>query len=370
MAYVNPYQTLLREQINPMVMAFSPDQRPDTDPFLSVLGKEVVTGIQTDTAGRIDVFAFKSQPAIIVGDKRAYKPGTRDIGTGTIKLQYYTEQVVITEDELNRMQQLGNASLIQRNVEEQRRYNNLYLINQIQKYAVDPWAAVTTSTDYNKDLIGMFASSSTGTITDPADMNAAAGTPLDLSSVVKLQGSNQTANNITQIMGEVTKGFTKVDFNSKVLFPYSSIYVLVHPLLGAILRGTTELLNSTTGQRGDSYANILRSMGVTIVESVWADSDYAAAEDGATQMKFFTDPQQNFKWLANVPADGRDVWSPWTDQMEKDEASGVQSIYYESHKSMEMGFFATPYYIFSAAATATYLKALFVVTVTGYDNED
>jgi hypothetical protein len=370
MSYVNPYQTLLREQINPMVMAFSPDQRPDTDPFLSVLGKEVVTGIQTDTAGRIDVFAFKSQPAIIVGDKRAYKPGTRDIGTGTIKLQYYTEQVIVTEDELKRMQENGSASLIGRNIDEQRRFNNLYLISQIQKYAVDPWGGVTTSTDYNKELIGMFASSSTGTLTDPADMNASAGTPLDLSTTVKLQGSNQTANNITAIMGEVTKGLKKIDFNSKIAFPYSKIYVVVHPLLAAILRGTTELLNSTTGQRGDSYANILASMGVTLTESVWADSDYAAAEDGTTQMKFFTDPQQNFKWIANVPPAGTDVWSPWTDQAEKDEASGNMSIYYESHKSMEMGFFATPYYIYSAAATATYLKALFVVTVTGYDNED
>ncbi|MHA1277096.1 MAG: hypothetical protein ACTSQ8_07915 [Candidatus Helarchaeota archaeon] len=367
MTTASPF-TRLREIVNPMISEFTPDERPSTDPLLSILGQEQVVGIQTSTSGMIDLFAFKSQPAIIVGDRRAYKPGTKDMGSGRIKMKFFTEQIVITEDEYLRMVELGDASIIARNVKEQRIRNNRYLINQLQRWAVNRWKGAKTDADYDKDWVSLFHPSDAGTITDPSDLNSTAGTPLDLTSL-SFQGGQQTTNNLTQVLGEVFKLFKKVDYLTKDVFPWTKMYMGCHPLMAAILKGTTEILNSTTGQRStESYYQLLTNQGITVVESVWFDDDFAAAEDGSTELVFFTDPELNFKMIVNVPPEGADIWSPWKDGKQYDEKKGVNTVFYETHKSMEIGFYSTPYYIYTAAATASFFKAMCTIQVTGYNN--
>lgn len=366
MSYTNPYHTLLREVVQPMIMNSLPDQRPSTDPFLSLLHKETVEGIQTDTAGRVDIFSFNAQPAIVVGDRRMYKPGTRDLGSGTVKLQFLTEQIKISEDQLIRMRQTGQKGMIARSVDVQRRTNQLYLISQLHKYGVDPWGGITTSEDYNKEIIGMYASSSAGTMTDPSDFNDVAGTPKAYGTL-NLSGTAQTINNLHQIISDMKVGFKKIDFNSKIVFPYSKIYCLAHPIVAEILNSCYEILDATNKLRATiTYSEMMTKQGVTIVESVWADSDYAKSTGNTSQLKFYTDPDWNYNWVINVPPPGVEVWSPW--ERGQDEVGGKTSYFYESHKSYEMGFYSTPYYFYTAAATASFFKALYVTTVTPYED--
>jgi len=367
MTIASPF-SLLKEHVNPMISGISPDMRPSEDPFIKVLGKEEISGFQQPEAGELDIYAYKSQPAVIVGDVLSYKPGTRQMGTGQIKFKKITQQLRITEDELVRIEQHGNGGIVKNSLEDQKIQNNLYFISQIQRWAINRWEGVTTDEEYDAKFKSLLHPSDGGTITEPSDLNATAGTPLDISATTIMMGTNQTANNIQRIMSRVRMGMTKIDFNTKMVLPISNLHVGVHPLFKAILDGTTEILNTTSGQRGATYSTMLGTQGVTIIESTFFDSDYAGAEDGDTQMTFFANPKINFKFLLVTMPSGMEAWSNWRDSKDKDEASGRETISYEIHKAMEFGFFARPYWVMTTASAGSFFSPKFIVTVQGLND--
>ncbi len=358
--------TLLREVADPMLVGLGPNDNVKVDPILSLIGYESVPeDIQTSKAGEIDLFAFKSQPAIVVGQHRTYKAGNRDMDQGKAYLQFYTEQIYVDEDELERVMQNGNSGVIARNVRAQIVRNHRYYINRVLKYAINPWNGATTSADYNKNLIGMFMSSSAGTIGNPSDLNAVAGTPIDLTTTVKLKGAGQTLYNIERIMAEVEAGFAKVDYNSHDMFPWTKMYCGTHPNTYAILKTVKDLWNSTTGQKSQvSYLQEFEAMGITVVKSAhfYPDSSVSAAGEG--RLFFFTDPQLNFKMLEKVSK--LDAWSEWERGKRETEIKGNMKISYDKRRSSEIGFLPTAYHFWTAAATESYFKGLFVVRLTNY----
>lgn len=357
--------TLLREVADPMLVGLGPSDSVKANPILALIGYDPVPeDIQTSKAGEIDLFAFKSQPAIVVGQHRAYKAGNRDMDQGKAYLQFYTEQIWVDEDELERVMQNGNNGLITRSVSAQRIRNHRYYVNRVLKYAINPWEAVTTSTDYNKNLIGMFMSSDSGTIGDPSDLNATAATPIDMTATVILKGAAQTYYNIERIMSDVEAGFAKIDFNSHDEFPWSKMYCGTHPNTYAILKTVRDLFNST-GQKSEKfYMGDLEAMGVTVVKSAHFYSDSVVTENGEGRLFFFTDPQLNFKMLEKVSK--LDAWSPWEKGKRDTEVKGVTKISYDTRRSSEIGFLATAYHFWTAAATESYFKGLFVVRITNF----
>jgi len=365
MATQNPY-TLLRESADPMLGALGPNDHVSVDPILGLIGYDPVPEqIQTSSAGEIDIFGFKSQPAIVVGQHRAYKAGNRGMDVGKAYLQFYTEQIWVDEDELERMEQNGDGSLIGRNVKAQRIRNHRYYINRVLKYAINPWEGVTTSTDYNANMIGMFMSSSTGTLTNPSDLNSTAGTPANLTSTAILSGGSQTYYNTERIMTSVIAGFAKVDYNSHDEFPWSKMYCGTHPNTYAILSTVKDLFNSTGTKNVIPYMQELEAMGITVVKSAHFYSTSAVTTGGEGRLFFFTDPLLNFKMMEKQSA-SKDAWSPWVLGKRETEVEGVMKISYETHRSSEIGFLPQAYHFWTAASTESYFKALYVVRICNF----
>ena len=347
-----------------MLIGLGPQDAVTVNPILALLGYDPVPeGIQTSSAGEIDLFEYTSQPAIVVGKHRAYKEGNRDLDTGKAYLQFYTEQIRVDEDELARVKQNGDTSIIGRSVKKQQVRNHRYFISQILKYAINPWNDVTTGTDYNANLIGMFMSSSTGSIGNPSDLNAVAGTPIDMTSTVKLKGS-QTYYNTERIMADVEAGFAKVDFISQDEFPWSEMYLGTHPNTYAILKVVKDLYNST-GQKNDvPYLQEFEAMGITVVKSAHFYPDSAVTTGGEGRLFFFTDPKVNFLMMEKKSEENN--WTEWEKGQIKTETEGIMKISYEKHRSNEIGFRAQPYHMWTAAATESYFKGLFVVRVNNF----
>ena len=366
----NPY-ALLKEVVSPMIEQIPEEMKVSDDPLLKILGREVVTGIQTPEAGILELYQFKAAPRIIVNDRWVYGTGTRDMDQGRIKLKKFTVQLKVTEDELDRIEQNGmDASIIARNIRNQKRDNGAYLINQIQRWGVNRWEGATDDLEYDDQFNSMFQGSNTGTISEPSDMNATAGTPQNLSAAVSIWGTNKTANNVQRITQYALTGLTFLDFVSKLQVPVRKIYMGCHPKVAALFRTTRELLNSTTGQvSNDSLAQLFEASGITIVESVWFDSDASTTvEDATTQLTFFADPEFNFKMIVVPPPKNGEAWSDWKDGKEINKMADLETITYEKHKKMEIGFLAQPYWVRTAAATDAFYKPLYRVTITLYNN--
>ena len=358
--------TLLREVVDPMLDGLGPSDSVKVDPILNLIGYDPVPeDIQTSKAGEIDLFEFISQPAIVVGQHRTYKAGTRDMAQGKAYLQFYTEEIWVDEDELERMRQNGSSGIITRSVSKQQVRNHRFYINRVLKYAINPWNGVTTSDDYNKNLIGMFMSSDTGTIGDPSDLNSTAGTPIDQTTLTKLSGAGQTLYNVERIWTDVVQGFSKVDYNTQDAFPWSKMYMGTHPNTYAILQTVKDLWNSTTGQKSPStYMQEFEANGVTIVKSAHFYPDSAITAGGEGRLFFFTDPTINYLMMEKVSS--LDAWSEWLRGKRETETKGELKISYDTRRSSEIGFRAQPYVFWSDADSYSFFKGLFVVRVTNY----
>jgi len=357
--------TLLAQIADPMLAGKGPNDSVKVNPIMNLIGYEPISAdIQTSKAGEIDLFEVVSQPAIVVGQHRMYKAGTRDIAQGKVYLQFYTEEIWVDEDELERMDQTGNTGVIATSVASQRIKNHRFYINRVLKYAINPWNGVTTSTDYNANLIGMFMSSSTGTIGNPSDLNATAGIPINQTALTILSGGSQTYHNVERIMADVEAGFAKVDFNDHEEFPWSQMYCGTHPNTYAKLKTVHDLYNSTNARSPVTYLNDFAAMGVILVKSAHFYPDSAVSTGGEGRLFFFTDPTFNFLMMEKVSK--LDAWSPWDKGKRDTEIEGKTKISYDTRRSSEIGFRAQPYLFYTAADTYSFFKALFVVRVTNF----
>lgn len=349
-----------------MLAGKGPNDSVKVDPILALIGFDPVPeDIQTSKAGEIDLFELVSQPAIVVGQHRTYKASTRDIAQGKAYLQFYTEEIWVDEDELERMDQNGNNGIITRSVNKQRVRNHRYFINRVLKYAINPWNSVTTSKHYNKNMIGMFMSSAVGTIGNPSDLNATAGTPIDMTTSVKLKGAGQTQYNTERIWSDVIAGYAKVDFNTQDEFPWTQMYCGTHPNTFAILKTVKDLWNSTSGQKSQvSYMQEFEAMGVIFVKSAHFYPASAITAGGEGRLFFFTDPTINYLMMEKKAK--LEAWSPWEKGKRDTEVKGETKISYDTRRSNEIGFRAQAYIFWTAADVYSFFKGLFVVRVTNY----
>jgi hypothetical protein len=363
MSIASPF-TLLRESLNPIFENYSYDEQPSQDQLLSLFRMETIEGVQQAESAWIDLYAYKSQPAIVIGDKLAYESGERDMETGRMKAKFYTEQVEIDETERKRIEQNAGrpTRIIERSVEDQLKRQNKYFIKKMRETAI---LGLTDSGNEDNEIIAMLGASSGGTLTDPSDMNATAGTAYTGTSLI-FSGSQQTANNVQQLVLAAKKGMTIIDTDTDDEIPIGQLYLGVDKASYAILSSNTEILNSTTGQRSEkTMLELFRSMGVIVIADQRFDASHTGKTDPDTATwTFFADPGEDCHMF--IVPDGRDdSWSDW-DSYRRMVKDGTKSqIIYERHKNKEIGFWPQAYWVNS---DDTYYKKVWRATVTTYDD--
>lgn len=369
----NPY-TLLKETVNPILAQVLEDERIYDDPILSLFNFESLVGeggktVQTSTSGELELYQFKSLPAVVIGDVYQYQTGVKSMIQGKIKAKKFTIQVRISEDQRDRISKAvmnGTMPLIERELRTEMRNSIAYLRSQVIKYVFDPWGGVTTGADYDSAFKGFFAISSTGTLSNPSDLNSSAGTAEDLSAVVSLYGSNQTLYNVDQIVNQVITNFTKIDAVTNLAVPYKQIYMGVHPKIMAILKTKKDLYNATTKQQSQRYYyEDFVAAGIIPVVHTFFDSSAAITEDGTTTLVFFADPQEDFI-IYDIPPPEGDVWTDWFE--EHNVGGEYSTISFERHKKLEFACQPQGYWVNTSATAGSVFKKVCHVKVTTYNN--
>ena len=362
---INPF-SFLEESIDPMIEAIAEEESPLNDPFLSSLNIDSVRGnIQIPAGGKIDIYQMSSSPAIWIGDAWGYQSGTRTLNVGELKLKKMTLQVRVSEDEMDRMKQLGADSLVGKEVANEIRRDVGLLKDTLAKYVIDPWGGVTTSTEYDSQYVGIFKGSNTGTLSDPSDLNSTAGTADTITG--NWTGSQKTSNIMSTFASEVARVMYKEDnFSGNRIDVSTNKHLLVHPLVKQRFENDWQELNSTTGQLAlDTYAVQLQKAGFTIVENRNVDTTYAGADGDTTTAIVYANPKRNFSILVNEPPQGTG-WSAWKEMPVT--SAGLTVISYEKHKKIEFAVKSQGYLIFTSTTASSIFKNMARFTITPYDN--
>lgn len=362
MVTTNPF-TLLKEQVDPMIETIREDMSPlANNPIIALLRRDTIK-MQVPESGILELYHFRSAPCVVIGDRWAYQASGKNMDVGKIKFKKYTIQVKLTEDEVDRIEQIGVDALVARGLRNQLKTNQAYLEDQLLKWIIDPWNSVTTSEEYDSLYLGLFAPSNAGTISNPSDLNATAGTALD-KTALKFSGAGQTANNIQQLLSSVLPSMVKKDYNTHLQVPVNNLYLGVEPVVYSILKSTRDIMNSTTGQRDtQTYLQSLIASGINVIESVWFDQSYSYSTGNTSRLCFFSNPQENCYLYVIEPPNGQ-TWSEWDKIHENMGEKNV--ILYEKHKKVEMGVNAQAYYVNTSATAGSYFKAMFFATITPY----
>lgn len=353
--------TLLNEIINPIIEAASEEFKLSDSEFIKLFSAELAEGVQQEESAEIDIYAYKSNPAIVIGDRLAYEAGNRDMDLSKVKAKFFTEQIKISENAYNRILQNNNrpTQLIANGVRDQIKRQNRYFIKEMEKMVIVGLASGEAQDSKIYKVLGP-GPSSNATLADPYDLNATPGSAYD-GSAFKLSGVGQTINNITQILALAFKGLTKIDTTTGDAIPYTKIYCGVDKMTYAILRGTNEIISTSSGQRSEkTLLQIMEAAGITVVVNQQFDADYTGTAGDTAVMTFFTDPVDNVHMVI-VPDGKEESWSEW---YKVPVISGKKmSFYFEKHKAKEVGFWAQPYWIHS---DDDYYKMVWRITVTPY----
>lgn len=360
----NPF-TLLKESINPIVAEILEELKVSSHPLIQALDKQPVKGIEVSEAGFMDLYQFKSSPCVVIGDRFAYKTGVRDLETGRIKFKKFTLQVKLTEDEMDRVESIGVTALIARNLKNEIKTSVKFLQSKIVKWIIDPFGGVKTDPNYDELYNGLFAVSAAGTLSNPSDLNTAAGTPEDLTAIA-LAGALQTANNIEALTSAVLIGMTKIDAITESEIPINTIYMGVHPYVMKVLTAKSDILNTTSQVRsGRTYKEDLIARGIIPIESVSFDPDYVYTDGTPTTIVFFADPMVNFSFLTVVPPKG-EGWSAW--DKEKNTEGELTTISYEKHKKIEIGCLPQAYWVMTSSTAGSMFSVKWFATITPLDD--
>jgi len=365
MANTNPL-TLLRLQVDPLLKAVSSETPIIGGSLLSIMKKTLLKGVNIPKSNILELEQPYSIPIASQGNSWVYRAMQSKYAQGKVKFEKFTLQSIIDEDDMDKLKALGESSLIGQMKASELKMGILFLQDQIARYASDPWGGVTTSVNYDANIIGLFASSAGGTMTNPSDMNATAGTPKVFG--LKMSGSNQDTRVIEKISAEVRKGMIVLDAKSSLQIPIGKLFVGVHPIMKAILDNTSDILDSTSGYRSpNTMTEDLAKRGITVIENVGFDPTYVGGEDDTGKMIFFADPSTDFEILGIVPKEG-DGWTPW-DPL-KITVGDAMTISYEKHKKLQVAFRPMAWASFAtAAATApTFFKKVWQSTVVGFDD--
>jgi len=354
---------LLKDYVDPTFEKISDEMPLIGGPLLDVLGYELIKGIKVPEAGIMEFWQPRSMPAIHIGDRWGYVQGGRTVDTGKIKFKKMTISVVLSEDELNRIEVDGQGSMIEKVLRRERKENVLYLRQELEKWCIDPWDAVTTSTDYDSLYAGLFKLSSTGTVTNPSDMNTTAGTAEDLSATVMLTGTSRTYNNVSRIAAQIQLDLKKIDFITKRETSFTNVYYMVNPLAKKIMDTNYDMLNATTQALSPlTYTQDLAKMGITVISSPHISYTYGSTNE-MTGIAF-ADPNE---WFEIYMVDnGSEGWSEWKEK--PNENNGITTYSYEKHRKIEFGVHAGSTYINSSATAGAYLKPVCHIKIEPYTN--
>jgi len=365
----NPFRILV-EKYDPMYKNYSANsQAIATNPILSRLRvRDVNIPYSSPKAMTMDLYMKRSHGQVFIGDEWKYGNSDTEYFTGSIKFKKYTSAIRVSEDMLDRMEQMAEFdgdSEIAKQVESEAIANNQTLSRELERMCVNPWDGATTDVNYDSGISnGLFVGSATNTMGKPNDLNATAGTAAPLTAL-KLSGAGQTQNNWYQIWNAVVTGTVRRDYYTKELLEVKKWSCLVDPYTYAIISSTYEILNSTTGEREKiTLADKMRGVGIEIFVSSYVNTSYVGAAAGTAKMYFIGDIDTDFELLRKNPPQGTDTWTQWEKLPNATDNGLVYS--FEKHKKLELCFLATSHPIYTAADTMSYFKKIFAVDVTPY----
>lgn len=370
MSYINNKYQILTEMIDPLYEKFNGNYKITSIPVISRITRRVINEqVNYPEAAQLSVWMMRAHGSINVGNYWAYGNSDSTSVKGTVYFKKFTSGLTITEDQLNRIQKNGMGSIIERQIEQEVKMNNQQFAKQLERYAINPWNGATTAADYDANLnIGLYMSSSAGTVQNPKDLNGTAGTPEALSAAYNLSGTAQTVNNITRLLAVLKTGTVKFDYLSKEQLVINDWAIYTDPLTKAVLDSTTEILNSTTGQRSEmTYTQILAQNGIQVYDSIYLNQSHTALSSGtATTLYFVGNLSTDYEMWVLPPPDGEDVWSQW--EKIPITVNGLRAFGWEKHKKLECAFVNAPYYLYTSATAASWFKPVFAIAITPYEN--
>lgn len=360
----NVYQTLLKEQVNPIIDKLSEDESLLSNPVIDLFDSEDLEGVETPESGKMDLYQFTSRPLVVIGDRWAYRSTQGEMKTGQIKFKKMTLQIRISDDQADRIAQLGVTSLIARDIKTQQKNNIKYAKETVEKWCIDPFGSVTTDEDYDGQWhAALKLTSGDGTLGNPSDLNG--GTALD-GSGINFSGTNEDVEPVLQLMNLVEDAMLKIDYITKAELKFDKVYIGMHPRVYRILNTQKSLKNSTSNQRAEmTQIQEIEAMGYTIVQSVWFDSDYSKSSGSTSTICFFGDPGENFVIYRIIPPDG-EGWTEWDKEKNTDDGTMTES--WEMHKKVEFACQAVGYWVMTSATAGSIYKAVLWATITPYEN--
>jgi len=342
--------TYLKEVIDPMIAAASDENPLTDDEFLSLIDIDILDKVPDGNI--VELYGAFSDPAVYVGDKWMYEPSERALSFGKMKLKKMTISIRISEDEMGRMIKKGDSSIVKKMIKRQMKDQVLYLREQIIKFCLtDNSTLLTTDPDLDAMIFGFFELSSSGTISNPSDLGASAGTITD-GDVIDWTGATQTARNVAAFIALIKPRFVKLDFLTHIPLPTKGpIYMLVHPVFKALLESSYDILDSTTGRLSENtQAQDLAKAGIIVLASAHVDVLSSFADGDSNDYVCFTNPKDFTLWLA-PPAEGFG-WDDWA------LIDDGKSKFYIKRKKIEFGLEIQAYGLHTSATAHSYFKTV------------
>lgn len=344
----NP-MTYLKEVIDPMIAAASDENPLADDEFLSLIDIDILD--QVPEGNIVELYGAFSDPSVYVGDRWMYDPSERGMNFGKMKLKKMTISIKVTEDEMSRMIKRGDSSITKKMIKRQMKDQVLYLRETIIKQCLTGPANIATDADLDPLIYGFFELSSDGTISNPSDLGAVAGTITD-ADVIDWTGAAQTPRNVPGFVTLIKPRFVKLDFLTHIQLPTSGpIYMLVHPTFKAMLESSYDILDSTTGRLSlNTQAQDLAKAGIILLASAHVDVLSSFADGDSNDYVCFTNPTDFTLWLA-PPAEGTG-WDDWS------LIDDGKSKYYIKRKKIEFGLEIQAYGLHTSASEHGYFKTV------------
>ena len=336
---------------NPLLEGQVEDMDIPLDPILSRIQKRKAQEFGNPIGNEMQFTQKNSGAKYVIGDTWAYTTGNRGIDTGKIKFKKITASIEFTEDEMDIfLAPTTTQEYIKRSFVEEKKTIILVLGMQMLNLAL--YGLPVANANADPDFIGLFSASSVGDLSDPSDLNG--GTVLDLDAY-NFTGTAQTPNNVKNLSLKLRRAMLTFDANTQVKIPIDKITLGVHPDFKIILDSEHDLLNTTSKVYStDTYTEAFKKMGIDIVENIYFDATYTAADGASVDFAVIGDIDKNYSLYYIQPPKG----SGWTaDWSRIDSVEGnLRTIKFVKDKKMQIAFRPQAYGVVGSDKTITYYK--------------
>lgn len=225
--------------------------------------------------------------------------GTATPNPGLVPLNWFSWSYTVTWGQFKSLEQNPNG-LVAQTIKQGLRSQQDYFQKNVDKWLMGT-LTLTGSEAQADDWPKLMYKSSTGTIADPSDSNAVAGTQTDLSAVA-LSGTAQDVESVRKTFGAIVAQFyQKYDSNTEqAMYTGNDTFThFGHPAAFKVLEGVHE--SNASGEVMDALSlDLIRQTG-EIVPTMAVDAGYTGATTVEADFITAMNMKENFKVITAVP---------------------------------------------------------------------